>query len=377
MGRKRKMATKKKQLSMLFGTAALLFLCNTTNAFVHNGNEWPGSHPRIPYYVSTSLQGNVPYDGTYEQGIEAIQNAANTWNTQGDSEFQFFYAGETEVAEVANDGINAVIFSEEECPYGQFCRAVTIYHETNEIFEGFDIVLYNKKGTSGSQIYWSTITMNGWESDVESVLLHELGHALGLGHSQYPDVVMGTTCTSGCIQRNLAWDDEEGIQDLYFPYSNEGFWSTTNQVLPGQSFSLHLDYPEAAGKDYAIMMSLEEGMYPLYNEDPADSRILQISDNYFPAENYPETFQNFEGTLDSNGQVTALVNAPSNAGIGTGATLYFTVVTFDCSYLNCYEDVGVRVEVDITSPPSCYHTGGPAFVNACRYNIGISQQAIY
>ncbi|KAM0033639.1 putative matrilysin [Helianthus debilis subsp. tardiflorus] len=50
--------------------------------------------------------------------------------------------------------------------------------------------------------------------DVESVALHEIGHLLGLGHSQFQNAIMWSTIPSGAV-KGLAWDDIQGIRALY------------------------------------------------------------------------------------------------------------------------------------------------------------------
>jgi len=52
-----------------------------------------------------------------------------------------------------------------------------------------------------------------YEIDIETVLLHELGHAIGLGHDDDVPSVMGTYYTG--IQRDLYGDDEAGVLSLY------------------------------------------------------------------------------------------------------------------------------------------------------------------
>ncbi|KAD1105210.1 hypothetical protein E3N88_43290 [Mikania micrantha] len=50
--------------------------------------------------------------------------------------------------------------------------------------------------------------------DVESVALHEIGHLLGLDHSQYESAIMWSTLNSG-ETKGLDTDDIQGVQALY------------------------------------------------------------------------------------------------------------------------------------------------------------------
>ncbi|KAJ9135234.1 hypothetical protein P3X46_032442 [Hevea brasiliensis] len=61
---------------------------------------------------------------------------------------------------------------------------------------------------------WSTHPAKD-QMDYESVALHEIGHLLGLAHSQDPNAVMYPTIAPGAIKRDLALDDVKGIQALY------------------------------------------------------------------------------------------------------------------------------------------------------------------
>ena len=78
-----------------------------------------------------------------------------------------------------------------------------------------------------------------FQNDLESLVLHELGHTLGLGHSTEPDSVMcgyvspafdGSHCNYGYINRELHTDDVEGIQYIYgvkpftIPFSVPALW---------------------------------------------------------------------------------------------------------------------------------------------------------
>ncbi|MEE9248529.1 MAG: carboxypeptidase regulatory-like domain-containing protein [Dehalococcoidia bacterium] len=65
--------------------------------------------------------------------------------------------------------------------------------------------------------------------DVIAVILHELGHVLGLGHSADPLAVMATPYTNP-PERKLADDDKEGVT---FLYDSNKLGSVTGTVLDG------------------------------------------------------------------------------------------------------------------------------------------------
>ncbi|XP_047324361.1 metalloendoproteinase 2-MMP-like [Impatiens glandulifera] len=63
--------------------------------------------------------------------------------------------------------------------------------------------------------------------DLESVVIHEIGHLLGLGHSSVVDAMMYPSIASRTRKLNLAGDDIEGIQVLYGANPNFNGSSTT------------------------------------------------------------------------------------------------------------------------------------------------------
>lgn len=359
-----------KFLLLLMPSAVLLFVGDTPAlAYVLDGNRWPGSHPRVPFYVSTSLQGHVPYDGTLQDAIQVILNAAGEWNDwhntyqHSGSDFQFIYAGTTTIASVADDGINTIIFSNTQCPYGSGCAAAIFTHQTNGVLHGFDIVLYAKQATNNATIFWSVKTSpSAWDSDLWTVAVHEFGHALGLAHSNVSSVVMGTNCGPGCSRRLLYIDDIDGILALYGPYTGDGFWSSVSVAAPGATFQLSLDYPRAAGRNFGLFFNTAgSGTTPML---PPDSRILPLASPYENARDHGTIFlnptcnqggqcQNMFGTLDANGQATVTVQLPADALTSLGPDLYLAAVTRNTSMPSDYEDISVGVHVQIQAPPPC------------------------
>ncbi len=54
--------------------------------------------------------------------------------------------------------------------------------------------------------------------DLQSVVLHELGHAMGLSHSGFPGAVMYPVLGAGAQNRALALDDRLGVRPIYDKY---------------------------------------------------------------------------------------------------------------------------------------------------------------
>jgi len=78
----------------------------------------------------------------------------------------------------------------------------------------FDMVLDNK------DFDWyegDALGIGAGQIDAETIYLHELGHALGLGHTDDTTAVMYAYYSLGTVQRTPAPDDEGGIREIYGP----------------------------------------------------------------------------------------------------------------------------------------------------------------
>lgn len=90
--------------------------------------------------------------------------------------------------------------------------------------------------------------------DLESVVVHEIGHLLGLGHSSDEEAVMFPSIPSGARKVQLAGDDVDGIQSLYG--SNPSYVASNN---PG-SQERESSYANVVGPLWGHMLGLVVGL---------------------------------------------------------------------------------------------------------------------
>jgi Matrixin/Chitinase A, N-terminal domain len=174
------------------------------SAYVLNGPKW-GSQ-QVPYYINPTNKYMSETDA-----LTAIQNGASAWTAQSSADIVLSYVGRTTGNTIAANGKNEVFFRDASNGgmYGE-----TYWWSSGGTLVEADTVFY----TGTVQFFADTATCTGTSYAIylQDAAAHELGHALGLGHSSVSSATMypslGLCSTSG---RTLDADDLAGIESLY------------------------------------------------------------------------------------------------------------------------------------------------------------------
>jgi Matrixin len=176
--------------------------------FVLTGRRWPDASPIVNFSINNPGF-NDEGAGTIQQQNQALSDAANTWNTQGQANITAQANGNTNITNVAVDETNAIIVRNATNPDNTNALATArwSWDEQGRILD-CDIVFWDEPHA------FSAIGLAN-ATDIQSVATHEIGHCLGLGHSPVRDAVMFESIRAGEIKRQLHQDDVFGIQTIY------------------------------------------------------------------------------------------------------------------------------------------------------------------
>jgi hypothetical protein len=184
-----------------------------------NMSRWFEPDDGVPVTMRVNAQGepNAP-GGGFDQIIEAYQ----AWSTVADSSFRYQDDGFTNAGGIQADGVNAISFGD---PLGQMdppigCTGVLAFAGFFQDFNETRIV----NDQSFFRIVEGDVVFNsGWEGcgfledfdNLSEVATHELGHVLGLGHSDDPNAIMYRYPHFEGWGGFLGADDIDGLVFLY------------------------------------------------------------------------------------------------------------------------------------------------------------------
>jgi len=189
---------------------------------------------------NTTMIANMPgYDGAElaiwkagaEWGARAFGDGSGdtTQSNLGDggANLNFFWNGEASGIGGSNDNIHS--------PIAGSSGGVLAYCET-PIADGWRIRYYQS---------WSWQDGPGSVSggiDIQGVACHELGHALGLGHSTVGGATMYPSISgTGVVTRSIETDDKNGVKAVYGTISGSmaQITSVTGNLVPGGSVTVN------------------------------------------------------------------------------------------------------------------------------------------
>ena len=217
-----------RRLFLLIAFSAVIF-GGTLPAFAFRvfGQQWPGASGRPPtpgdspvviYHINTaSFMAATITGGTLDDVITAIENAANTWSNAG-ANFRFERGVDTTVTRFSVDRINEVFYSTEQntVQMGGGRAYARITPTTDNLTVDGDIAIFERDSHGTQTVLGVRDFPLPFESDFESLMLHEFGHIVGLDHSEFGSAIMSTGGTGpGGLNRQLFSDDIAGIQFLY------------------------------------------------------------------------------------------------------------------------------------------------------------------
>ena len=180
-------------------------------AYVFTGASWSPDEMPIQYKVNRQLSSDLPD----ANALAAIQGGFDVWTELSCAFMAWQYAGRTDNNRWGSgDRENVVSWREEGWDDSGFALAIT-----SSIWQFQGTLTDTDIKFNGVNHSWAAFENDpgfAREVDIESVAAHEVGHAVGLDHTNVPGSTMLPSTSSGEIGgRTLGEDDIAGACEIY------------------------------------------------------------------------------------------------------------------------------------------------------------------
>ncbi len=271
-------------------------------SFSYEGHKWSAFNPVVHYYLNPNIPGVVNMEA-------AVQAGAQTWNKVSGISFSFEYEGITGNTSAVRDGMNVIAGGN----LGASGPVAVNYYwfDTSSNMLEFDI-------TFNTYFSWSTSGEPG-TYDIQSVVTHELGHAVGFrdlygntGEVNDTGKIMYGRISYGEIRRDLTPEDQQGIRWIYpanpaidlgaggFGTAAIGVNPVTNRIYAANSKSNNVTVIDGSTRQIISTIAVGNG--------PQGIAVNPITNRIYVASSYGSSISVIDGASNN---IIAVINVGS------------------------------------------------------------------